>query len=1556
MELENNPALQDLKTAIYKVDRTAQDILDDVVAKSTPYRSNPGGKMIGANKFITARHVSPVLEYLDFERLTPEYNLANRKAKYVQDHKSELGGEENAAKAFDEQVESEALNSQIGTLIHEGVNVWLEKGKSSSEFSAYKDKIKQTLTKDDYALSKEVCKNSTTIQYTETDKIVKKILDQVEATMRWINSTYPSSSSDPTKKRVKIYSEMPIVLHKKEGINLDCYDGDTVKKYDGIIGVADLVVVTEDGVVHIVDYKVSSRPYSEWYQAKINEVEYQLALYRAMLSSYGIDGSKITLEIKPMILPKGNIAGLKDSASEDLLKSYGTSRPSRVSWTTGEFTDKLRRLGIGPKLSFPKTEVKDFELKIQQDYERILGYHKDPKQLEKSDFINNSKWLQPYIDTSTGKSGYRFYNKITNKWVFNEDKNEFTKEGGLLDEYIKELASSKLETLTTIIKEIKKYKESDTKDRSFLRSEHNPDKKRLLEHYLGKYISPDWQLVEDAPEELADHGIILFQKQTTNGIAMDMVVLTDIDLELRVPINEQQTVLGKFYTDTEVKTLPITPLDATYKNIKAIEAYSILNTLMNNYPDQFSEVQLGSLILLNPNGSARADATIDIRTLQDNFNVLCKAAQGVQVANVKTQEPYEYFMSELETILHDCKEDTALKQLLSNIDKSAVSIVEKRTQIEALLRKMRKIYPELSGWNDVQSSRNLDFSNQKQLVYWVLSQMYNYLSGIEISYDGRISKWGLSLDEVFQLFGIFRYGAISKTTKSGNKTVGLGGGLEITSPRTSPSNTIRQLIAYYDLMYSSVRKEYLEQNNYVHNICSEYIKKKKSVIGQVLSSANTSMWEDLLLHDKDNKLIGDLILKDPYDTHSNLSETDKDFLKKILWEINKYRLPGISDDDLKRHYEGANKAKIDSIASVVEAKVSGSYYELPLTRAESFQKFINIGKSGFDKWKQAKLEELRDNFDQRRLHNERRKQLKNADYTEMYNEYNITAQERMDLISSVDNPYNFSFDLEFLASDIAFQTIRKKYFDSALMLTETVAMALHVMSQEQNVDVSNELSAIADHRKINITNESLLEEDQEDMAKGASILKKINSFMLLALRPAQFVKELTFGAFTNFSRAWALKYGSNQLSYEAVAKATRLIWGQSLKQKGNVLLGNGTLSDFTLCEKINHLYGIANMDLNRLTQNTVSSGKGIFNNLSRSFYIANSAPDYYNRLTLFIAKMIVDGCFDAHSLDKNGKLIYDWRKDKRFSELAKYGLNSTGKHSEKYNEQKALYVAMCKDFERAGEQLITWNNTTQQYEYGDITQAYTSDQRASIKEVSDMAYGFYDHETKSLLNHKFFGLIFLQFQTFLSAKINLWFKAPSKRGENTAQGKLVKKVRDGQVMYQRIITDTTGNIIRQEEVPENELTEEERGKVLPIMEWQGDYVEGLVYSIGSLIHDVCCMDWKAVSSNKYRLANVKLAMHDLALGLLLFYILKLIFSEGTEKMQRVEPTKRILLRALNDLSPAAITQLSFTPSFIQTQVNMKNDIIKLLSDGDAEMIDTLTRHFGATKDFIWDEE
>jgi len=101
-------------------------------------------------------------------------------------------------------------------------------------------------------------------------------------------------------------------------------------------------------------------------------------------------------------------------------------------------------------------------------------------------------------------------------------------------------------------------------------------------------------------------------------------------------------------------------------------------------------------------------------------------------------------------------------------------------------------------------------------------------------------------------------------------------------------------------------------------------------------------------------------------------------------------------------------------------------------------------------------------------------------------------------------------------------------------------------------------------------------------------------------------------------------------------------------------------------EAINMQYGINDMDMNDLAGKLKSDTTGIFNFWDIGFRFA-SRPDYYNRLTIFGAQMRADGCWEAHSM-VNGKLVYDWTKDKRFDVYAR-----GDKSNPKYNEQKALY-------------------------------------------------------------------------------------------------------------------------------------------------------------------------------------------------------------------------------------------------------------------------------------------
>ena len=63
---------------------------------------------------------------------------------------------------------------------------------------------------------------------------------------------------------------------------------------------------------------------------------------------------------------------------------------------------------------------------------------------------------------------------------------------------------------------------------------------------------------------------------------------------------------------------------------------------------------------------------------------------------------------------------------------------------------------------------------------------------------------------------------------------------------------------------------------------------------------------------------------------------------------------------------------------------------------------------------------------------------------------------------------------------------------------------------------------------------------------------------------------------------------------------------------------------------------------------------GLYNVTKQLLYTTSTAPDYYNRMTIFVACMIKDGCYDAHKMGPDGQVIYDMELDDRFSEWWKH--------------------------------------------------------------------------------------------------------------------------------------------------------------------------------------------------------------------------------------------------------------------------------------------------------------
>lgn len=159
------------------------------------------------------------------------------------------------------------------------------------------------------------------------------------------------------------------------------------------------------------------------------------------------------------------------------------------------------------------------------------------------------------------------------------------------------------------------------------------------------------------------------------------------------------------------------------------------------------------------------------------------------------------------------------------------------------------------------------------------------------------------------------------------------------------------------------------------------------------------------------------------------------------------------------------------------------------------------------------------------------------------------------------------------------------------------------------------------------------------------------------------------------------------------------------------------------------------MDINTVSQKLQTNRRGVFLGLSKWMYACNTIPDYYNRLALFIAKMMHDGSYDAHSMNEKGLIEYDPKKDTRFS----YYLENREKNKDingnfipakndvKYNEQRNLYnlvrIELNDEFKKFNKPELLEENM--------INQAYSEKERASYKSFTDTVYGYYDKDSQA---------------------------------------------------------------------------------------------------------------------------------------------------------------------------------------------------------------------------------
>lgn len=150
------------------------------------------------------------------------------------------------------------------------------------------------------------------------------------------------------------------------------------------------------------------------------------------------------------------------------------------------------------------------------------------------------------------------------------------------------------------------------------------------------------------------------------------------------------------------------------------------------------------------------------------------------------------------------------------------------------------------------------------------------------------------------------------------------------------------------------------------------------------------------------------------------------------------------------------------------------------------------------------------------------------------------------------------------------------------------------------------------------------------------------------------------------------------------------------------------------------------------------------------------------------------------------------------------------KYRSEFNKQRGLYITLMNDFNR--------NKTTEKplVEGDDLPQAYTFKEIESIKSFSNLIHGYYDSDSKIRFHNTWFGVMFMQFKAWLTAKKDQLLLEHNEYAN-------IGKMKQGR--------DMEGNLLwmKQNDNGGFDITSENTG--IPYYAFEGSIMEGMFQSV-----------------------------------------------------------------------------------------------------------------------------
>lgn len=1227
-----------------------------------------------------------------------------------------------------------------------------------------------------------------------------------------------------------------------------------------LIGHIDYLVIDPDGTLNIYNFKVSSQHYNEWPSAKEEKYKAQLVFLKYMLAENGFNVKNIRLNIVPVHLQYND-----DFSKIGAIKVYDpikySSRESDGSYALDHY-DKLISKFL--KDNYIPDGITNDDIDIATNHIRRIfpslnikteGISKTAEEWIRTAPDCDPNDIEPLVirDVHEPNHGYDLMIRQENGTVktikIKSDKPK-NKNSELLEEVVKHLEylSDNKGYLLNVIKNL--VKEGYSKGTTNVFSNQKGLPSTFLNSIFSKYLLSyekdeqtkekkyEWELLEN----LSEANILMFQHKSGQ---VDIISLSSFNLNVSPTLSKKETsVLGDHVYDVETSVFK-----GDFGNIELVRILTLLNQIAPSLGEGF---KLGKIQTINTQSQTQ-------RAYSASYLNRSQFSEILRVVNKENQK------DQIKNNLYNCKFVDELGVLLNEY-----------LSITGSLNDAQKDFYDTLGFTTLQqiSDDQLSKDQREYALFNIMSNIYarkpefqdeqialktanDYNATI---IDRNIAKLLILTAQAYQ--SVRGEQALHQSNLASLDTLTF-------TAMTVPDSNIRIVAENLQITHDTISQEFMKQFSPLNKVFEDffdatgYSQMQGVTIGNEAEQFNN-------LYDPDDDLMK---FKNPYDDSNDLKPEERELLKKVLFAI-----ANITYGD-NFQFESYNSPKL-----VEWIKENPYYLWVPLEKASKAtsrqsmkgvqammkhtKRLITNSKERFENAMEGLLSEEADLLEEGMS----KLSLNNIFSLSMPIHKNVALVEksRRQLLKRGKNFYETNLKNIFI--DYLFRSIATEQYNKLLISTKALLLSMHLTNDYGGNEetLNKEINHIKDYLKVNVFQRSIMEPKSRKVMSVIQPIKSKVTDVLLMGNVVSLMRDSIQGVLENMTRS-VIQFNTN-ISPKSMTAAYKYVMTHST---------SNARSD-NLLSKLCLRYRLSNTDVGRISERAKSARNGIYN-WDNWAYGTLRSPDFLNRMTLFVARCMEDGCWEAQSLNDNGDLVYNWKKDKRFNLLATEDTSDP----KKYAYQRALYFSKIREYnlEHPEKEPLDISLET------NLPAPYSNKEILSIRSLADSIYGSYDRSKKGMYENWAIGVSFGMFTTWFNGIYNTYFAKPGQYATNKLKLVQDTDTETGQLLYFDPKTgEITVNPIGKDGTPNDPVY-----KNVPII------AQGIFPTIGTL-YKVLKNDGKDalmeyLKANEQEKANLRKLISDLLMSGFFLLLFKGILS-GEYKDYKKEMKNNPLIQNL----------------------------------------------------------